>query len=141
MTWNPCAGFYQIVVLTEEVYDLALPSSVRKILQVSQYVISLGIEGFPLDCFGAKGYVARLLIWSAAPVVLVLFSLAIVARMRLLRDGRIGFMNLPRAVAPAALRIIFLCYPVITNRAFEAFSCYRFLDGSSWLITDGTLVA
>ena len=39
-------------------------------------------------------------------------------------------------VLPAVLRIAFLIYPIVTNVAFEAFSCFEFEDGRGWLITD-----
>eukprot|EP00966_Prymnesium_polylepis_P069238 1609029-Prymnesium_polylepis.4 len=46
-----------------------------------------------------------------------------------------------RLVTPSALRIFFLAYPIVTNVAFEAFSCYEFehADGNAtagWLIAD-----
>ena len=34
------------------------------------------------------------------------------------------------------LRIFFLAYPIVTNVAFEAFSCFEFEGDSSWLIAD-----
>ena len=39
-------------------------------------------------------------------------------------------------VLPIVLRIAFLIYPIVTNVAFEAFSCFEFEDGRGWLITD-----
>ena len=35
-----------------------------------------------------------------------------------------------------ALRIFFLAYPIVTNVAFEAFSCFEFEGASSWLVAD-----
>ena len=39
-------------------------------------------------------------------------------------------------VTPMVLRIFFLAYPIVTNVAFEAFSCFEFEGDSSWLIAD-----
>ena len=36
----------------------------------------------------------------------------------------------------ASHHVCSLFYPIITNRSFEAFSCYTFGDGTRWLISD-----
>ena len=41
-----------------------------------------------------------------------------------------------KRVVPAALRIAFVAYPIVSLVAFEAFSCYTFEDGSGWLVAD-----
>ena len=39
-------------------------------------------------------------------------------------------------ILPTILRVAFLVYPIVTNVAFEAFSCFAFEDGRAWLIAD-----
>jgi hypothetical protein len=128
-------GFFQIVTRVHDVYDIMLPNAVRKLLQAIAFTISLGVEGIPLECMGAKGYVARLVLWVLVPLMLVML-VTLVQSARLLRQRRFAVAKLARAVAPVALRLLFLLYPIITNQSFEAFSCYTFDDGSRWLISD-----
>jgi hypothetical protein len=54
-----CTGFYQVVTRVEVVYDLFLPATVREMLVQFSFTISLGIEGVPLECVGAKGCESR----------------------------------------------------------------------------------
>ena len=119
----------------EVVYDLFLPAAVREMLYSVQFTISLGIDGIPLSCVGATDYTARLILLSIAPIFFLLLAVLIQA-VRLLWQRHFVIIKLLRSVAPVTLRIAFLCYPIITNRSFEAFSCYEFADGSRWLITD-----
>jgi hypothetical protein len=101
------SGFYQIVTRIEVVYDLFLPAAVRELLLHIQLTISLGIEGVPLECVGATGYITRLLLWSSAPLFLVLLAVLIEA-VRLCRRRQFGFAKDFRAVIPVTLRIV-LC--------------------------------
>lgn len=52
-------------------YEIYLPPDVRALLQQLKIAISLGIEGVPLACVGANGYMKRLQFWMFAPIVLV----------------------------------------------------------------------
>ena len=100
-----------------------------------QVTISLGIDAIPLDCVTAGGYLAHLLLWVLIPIILII-AITLIESARLIRRSRFSMPALMQAVAPLALRIIFLCYPTITNISFEAFSCYAFDDGTRWLISD-----
>ena len=51
-------------------------------------------------------------------------------------DRRLTLGGLLSRVLPVILRLAFLVYPIVTNVAFEAFSCFEFEDGRSWLRTD-----
>ena len=116
-------------------YEIRLPDEVRGLLQNLQLVISMGIEGVPLACVGARGYMHRLMLWMLLP----LFTIGVAAMgvaMSLRASRRFTFLRLLKHVTPSALRICFVAYPIVTNVAFEAFSCYEFEGGRSWLVAD-----
>ena len=69
-------GFYQIITKIEGVYDLFLPAEIRELLLQLQLIISLGIDGIPLACVGARGYMPRLLFWSLVPIIVLLPAVA-----------------------------------------------------------------
>ena len=147
-------GFYQIASRVEDVYEIYLPPDVRLLLQQLKIAISLGIEGVPLSCIGANGYMKRLQFWMFAPIVLVaLATLTVLTHLLVMaiKKGSTGagrvennkavqvwpsFTLILKSVMPAVLRIAFLMYPIVTNVAFEAFSCFWFEDGTGFLITD-----
>ena len=64
-------GFYQVITKIERVYDLFLPEAIRTLLANFTLIISLGIDGIPLSCVGARGYQPRLAFWSLVPVVVI----------------------------------------------------------------------
>lgn len=88
-------------------------------LQLVQVSISLGIEGIPLACVGADGYLSRLMFWALTPIFIVLVvGVVQVARLGRARMSRVMLLQ---KTAPIALRIIgFLSYPILTNVGFEA---------------------
>ena len=86
---------------------------------------------------GADGYVKQLLLWMIAPVVLVvIIVIGALAYILCIRRTRLTMLNLLKYAAPSVLRVAFLLYPIVTNIAFEAFSCFEFEDGRSWLVAD-----
>ena len=99
------------------------------------------MQAVPLSCVGADGYVRRLLFIMGSPLVLVgLVTLAVALRLFFVQRIRRGFaVPLTRHMLPIVLRIAFLAYPIVTNVAFEAFSCFTFEDGRGWLIADVTM--
>ena len=123
-----------------------MPTEVRVLLQRLAFAISLGFEGLPLSCLGAKGYVRRLLLWMLAPWAAVLvFVIAMVAQLQILKrvstkssqrttlrfsqgEDRVTTAHILvkaiQRVTPMVLRIFFLAFPIVTNVAFEAFSCF-----------------
>jgi hypothetical protein len=137
-------GFYMIATKVENVYEVFLPADVRTLLRQLRFVISLGIDGVPLACVGASGYTERLLFWILTPIGLVALAILVVAvRLRLgrrttARDQENSAPQQPLWLTslPIVLRIFFLIYPIVTNVAFEAFSCYRFESGRGWLVAD-----
>ena len=143
-------GFYQIASKIESVYDLFLPAEVRQVLYLFRFVVSFGIDGIPLSCVGAGGYFSRVLFWTVAPAVLAtsVVSLGVAWHLWIKSAGRTSgsaatvptgandWLALLGNLAPIVLRMAFLAYPIVTNVAFEAFSCFIFEDGSSYLIAD-----
>ena len=118
-------GFYQIATRVERVYEIVMPSEVAGLLRFFQFAISIGIEGIPLACIGADGYIARLVFWIVLPAVVVGVASSVgVARLMLVSQGRATRAALLDATLPAILRIFFLSYPIVTNVAFEGeFEC------------------
>lgn len=134
-------GFYQIAIKVETVYEIYLPAEVRVILHQLRIIVSLGIEGVPLTCIGADGYIKRLLFWMIVPFVLIATAgLIVVVHLRSCRHVRTLSVDVfLQHVAPVVLRGFFLLYPIVTNTAFEAFSCFRFENGKGWLVVDVTI--
>lgn len=129
--------FYQIMTRMDEVYELYLPSDVRRLLNVFGTGVSLGLGSSHsvLSCMGLDRYVVRLALWMLLPtalVALILFGSAL--RLLLRRSCSPG--ALVAMALPALVRILFLIYPLVANFAFEAFSCYEFDDGSQFLQID-----
>ena len=110
----------------EDVYEIFLPEEVRHLLQQVRIIISLGLEGVPLECVGADGYVKRLLFCMLAPIgCILLFALARLLMQRKqmrhacrrLRPGLIFILE--GILIPSVLRVGFVVYPIVSNTAFE----------------------
>ena len=52
--------------------------------------------------------------------------MAVVAARCSVTDGHLSVQRLSLSATPALLKLAFLAYPLVTNVAFEAFSCYDF---------------
>ena len=111
-------GFYQIATRVETVYDILLPAQVRELLLTIQLTISIGIDGIPLACIGANGYIPRLVFWTLLPIVVVATG-SLVEAARVSLRGQVTRAALLEAIMPAVLRVFFLSYPIVTNVAFE----------------------
>lgn len=123
-------------------YVLFLTEAARNVLAALRVAISIGIDAVPLACLGFESYVARLIFWMLLPLVVILGVLIYVG-VRAFSSGAFSARSVEscgglvlRSCLPATLYIFFLAYPVVTNYAFEAFSCYEFDDGSRWLVAD-----
>ena len=55
-----------VAIRIENVYDVTMPSDVRRILSCMSYVVSVGVDGIPLSCLGTDGYVSRLTFYMCA---------------------------------------------------------------------------
>ena len=149
------------------VYEVQLPTDVQKLLTwmatIATLGLNVGLRVTPLACVGLDGYVAELVFWMVIPVVFVMIIL-VATWVRVVIRGRLRANRLSRAsrssrsslgaspastatvwlvlqqAAPYALRLLFLLYPIVTQTAFQAFSCYHFDEGqltsTSWLRAD-----
>lgn len=114
----------------------------RELLVYFKVCISVGIMSLPLECVGAQGYRSQLTFWMVIPVVVA--TLAILVSFRRLAERANGEhesetitrTKVLQIALPAVLQVAFLFYPVVSSTAFQAFSCYEFDGGSSWLIAD-----
>ena len=77
----------------------------------------------------------RLLLYTIVPLVITVLVIAFHG-LRLHRQGLLSRSALFRSAMPFTLPFIFLMYPLVTNVAFEAFPCYVFEDGQSYLVAD-----
>jgi hypothetical protein len=155
-----------IATKVENIYETTLPAEVRQILNAFELTITFGLTGSKdaLTCMGLTGFLSQLSFWMITPIVLVIavfiaslasllcvrfhkisdelqgLSLAerLVRLVRTVRSERGAFSKcLLRSALPVVVRVLFFIYPLVTNVAFEAFSCYDFKhDRFSVLIAD-----
>ena len=131
-------GFYAIVSKLPDVYESSVTAEVRQVMSYVSVIISFGFEGITpvLTCVGLHGFVQRLRFWMLTPPVLVgiifLGSLSTLAW----KAGSSVNHAIAEVALPLTLRLLFVLFPSISNVAFEAFSCYEFEGGSSYLIAD-----
>ena len=129
----------------EQIYELTLPSSVRRMISGFAVGISFGLVGTDsaLTCMHLGGFRARLLFWMLTPLALAgsIFAVALATlarrRCRSAGDGS-GHRSAPLIgkelllfALPAILRLLFILYPLVVNTAFEAFACVEFRDDPS----------
>jgi hypothetical protein len=127
-----------LVTKIPSVYEVELPSDVRRFLGYFSIVISVGLSDTTsfLTCLGMRGYEARLVLWMLVPPVLV-GTILIGSVASLLFKRSLSRSTLVESALPLIVRLLFLLYPLIANVAFEAFSCYpEFEDGTRYLIVD-----
>ena len=135
------AGFFMIAAQFESVYEVQLPADVRRVYEAMGRVLSLGLEidTTSLDCIGFEGYYWQLVFWILLPILLLL-CVVLAAGIHLATRSPRPKMTAARllsAAAPASLRLLFLVYPIVTTKAFAAFSWYRFYDDDvAWLRAD-----
>ena len=125
-------GFYMIACKVDNVYEVAVPPSVKQVLNFFSVGVSFGFSSFSsvLECLNMRGYVPMLAVYIITPAILssliLLFTLAYSCCMR---------KPWLKTAAPLLLRLLFVAYPLVCNLAFDAFSCWEF-EGSSWLKAD-----
>lgn len=109
-------AFYQIATRVDVVYEIYLPTDVRTLLRPLLVVLSLGIDGFPLECVGLVGYISHLRFWLFSPLALAaLFVAAATVRTCFDRASiRISSLMVQIAVyaLPYVLRLAFVVYPI-----------------------------
>ena len=131
-------GYYMIITKIDTVYQAAMPASVRAMLEPFRLSVTLGMGSTNdvLACLNVPTFLGRLVVWMVLPVLLVLLLVLgcvcwLTSRKELTRDA------LLRTSLPLITRLLFVLYPLVTNVAFEAFSCYEF-DGADALTSNRT---
>ena len=129
-------GFYMIATKVREVYEVELPPDVRRLLFALSVGVSFGFNGLGtlLECLDIRGYVATLALYMIAPFVFALLIL-LISLAHMACKGQCSGADLLETAVPPLLELFFLAYPLVTNVAFDAFSCYPFLE-SEWLKAD-----
>jgi len=129
-------GFYMITTKVGEVYEVEMPPEVRQVLSVLAIGVSFGVNGVSsiLECLDMRGYVPTLTLYMITPLVLALLIL-FVATGRMLCTPHGSATALLETAVPPLLKLAFVAYPLVTNLAFDAFSCYEFTE-SEWLKAD-----
>ena len=139
-----------------------LPGASRQLLAALEVIIFLGLDhvGVPLQCVGWGGYLAKLVFFLLAPLVLVALTNAYfigwhLVQHRFARDaylearGETHEMRVLKTSAtrglvrrglldalPLTLRALFFACPLIFTVAFEAYSCEDFdLDDTDGFCT------
>ena len=131
-------GFYLISTQIGDVYEVELPPEVKSLLATFSVIVSFGFDsvGSVLECLNMRGYVATLAVYMVTPgLVALLILLFGAARLRCLSAARRTTRELLKSTAPYMLQLLFISYPLVTNVAFEAFTCHTFTE-SEWLKTD-----
>jgi len=125
-----------IATKVDEVYEVELPTEVKQFLNQFALGVSFGFSSADsvLQCLGLRGYINTLKLYVVAPFV-VGACIVGVALVRMLRAGQLTTTQVLNVAYPPLLKLNFLAYPLITNAAFEAFSCYDFAEGDGEHIT------
>ena len=88
----------------------------------------------------AHGYRSTLLFWMILPLVLVLIVLLASLGVTLVRR-KCTLAAFVEVSLPNVLRVLFVVYPLVTNKAFEAFPLHQFSDAAFLKVCTGTQTA
>ena len=126
-------------------YEVELPGRVKDILNTFKTGVSFGFNGVSavLECLDLRGYRATLVVYIMAPLAIAILILVATA-------CRIAVQSIPTAetrritmilesATPRLLQLMFITYPLVATKAFEAFPCYDF-TASSYLRADVEIV-
>ena len=118
-----------------------MPASVASMLDVFDSLnLSIGAFGLPLGCLQLGSFFSQLLFLVLAPCVLGLLVLACSMAAEVLtkrKDASLkaGFIR----ALPYLLYLAFYAFPMVSSRAFQAFDCEEFDDGTRFLRVDYSL--
>ena len=131
----------QIVTRVGSVFKVAMPASVASLLNVFD-VLNLSIDalGLPLSCLQLGSFFDQLLFLVLSPCVLGLLILALSMATEVLTKRKAASLKagLLRAL-PYLLYLLFFAFPLVSSRAFQAFDCEDFDDGTRFLRADYSL--
>jgi hypothetical protein len=137
----PAPTLVQIATRVESVFKVAMPASVASLLNVFD-VLNLGIDAFglPLTCVQLGSFFDQLLFLVLLPCVLGLLILAISMATEVITKRKAASLKaaLIRAL-PYVLYLLFFTFPLVSSRAFQAFDCEEFDDGTHFLRADYSL--
>mgnify|MGYP001191171049 CR=1 FL=1 len=118
-----------------------MPAPVASLLNVFG-VLNLSIEalGVPLSCLQLGSFFNQLLFFVLSPCVFGLLVLirSIAAEVFTKRKAASLKAGIIRAL-PYLLYILFFAFPLVSSRAFQAFDCEEFDDGTRFLRVDYSL--
>ena len=118
-----------------------MPASVASLLTVFD-VLNMSIDAFglPLSCLQLGSFFNQLEFLVLSPCVLGLLILAFKMATEVLTKRQAASLKagLIRAL-PYLLYLLFFAFPLVSSRAFQAFDCEEFDDGTRFLRADYSL--
>ena len=118
-----------------------MPASVASLFNVVD-VLNLSIDalGLPLSCLQLGSFFNQLLFLVLSPCALGLLVLAFSMATEVLTKREAASLKaaLIRAL-PYLLYLLFFAFPLVSSRAFQAFDCEEFDDGTRFLRVDYSL--
>ena len=119
-----------------------MPASVASMLNVIDVLnLSIDVLGLPLSCLQLGSFFDQLLFLVLSPCVLILLVLVSSMAIEVFTKRKAVKLKagLIRAL-PYLLYLLFFAFPVVSSRAFQAFDCEEFDDGTqSFLRVDYSL--
>eukprot|EP00964_Phaeocystis_antarctica_P034309 scaffold19502_cov68-Phaeocystis_antarctica.AAC.8 len=118
-----------------------MPSSVAALLNIFDNLnLSIDAFGLPLGCLQLGSFFDQLLFLVLSPCVLGLLILAcsMVTEVLTKRKDASLKAGLIRGL-PYLLYLLFFAFPLVSSRAFQAFDCEEFDDGTRFLRVDYSL--
>ena len=125
----------------ESVFKVAMPSSVVPLLNAFDFLnLSIDAFGLPLSCVQLGSFFNQLLFIVLSPCVIGLLVLvcSLGIEVRTERAAASLKAGVIRAL-PYLLYILFFAFPLVSSRAFQAFDCEEFDDGTRFLRADYSL--
>ena len=118
-----------------------MPAAVASLLTVFD-ILNLSIDalGLPLSCLQLGSFFNQLLFLVLSPCVLDLFILAFSMAIEVLTKRQAASLKAGLLLAlPYLLYLLFFAFPLVSSRAFQAFDCEDFDDGTRFLRADYSL--
>ena len=118
-----------------------MPSSVAALLNAFDFLnLSIDAFGLPLNCVQLGSFFDQLLFLVLSPCVIGLLVLvcSLGIEVRTERAAASLKAGVIRAL-PYLLYILFFAFPLVSSRAFQAFECEEFDDGTRFLRADYSL--
>ena len=118
-----------------------MPASVASLLNLVDVLnLSIDVLGLPLSCLQLDSFFSQLLFLVLSPCVLGILVLACSMATEVLAKRKAASLKvgLIRAL-PYLLYVLFFAFPLVSSRAFQAFDCEEFDDGTRFLRVDYSL--